>query len=32
VVVKYLREKKVILPPQLNRPRLIGIKGNPGIA
>ena len=31
VVVKYLRDKKVIRPPKLNRPRLIGVKGNPGI-
>lgn len=32
VVVKYLRDKKVIRPPRLNRPQLIGVKGNPGIA
>ncbi len=32
VVVKYLRDRKVIRPPQLNRPRLVGVKGNPGIA
>jgi sulfur-oxidizing protein SoxB len=32
VVASYLRERKVIRPPQLNRPRLIGVKGNPGIA
>jgi sulfur-oxidizing protein SoxB len=32
VVVNYLREKKVIRPPQLNRARLIGVKGNLGIA
>jgi sulfur-oxidizing protein SoxB len=31
VVVKYLRDRKMIRPPQLNRPRLIGIKDNPGI-
>ncbi len=32
VVAKYLREKKVIRPPKVNRPRLIGVSGNPGIA
>ena len=32
VVTRYLRDKKVIRPPTLNRPRLIGVKGNPGIA
>jgi sulfur-oxidizing protein SoxB len=32
VVVNYLRDQKVIRPPRLNRPRLIGVKGNPGIA
>jgi sulfur-oxidizing protein SoxB len=32
LVVKYLRDRKVIRPPKLNRPRLIGVKGNPGIA
>jgi sulfur-oxidizing protein SoxB len=32
VVANYLRDKKVIRPPQLNRARLIGVKGNPGIA
>ena len=32
VVTQYLRDKKVIRPPTLNRPRLIGVKGNPGIA
>jgi len=32
VVVKYLRDRKVIRPPKLNRPQLIGVKGNPGIA
>ncbi|MGQ0523041.1 MAG: thiosulfohydrolase SoxB [Betaproteobacteria bacterium] len=31
VVTKYLRDRKVIRPPQLNRPRLIGVKDNPGI-
>jgi sulfur-oxidizing protein SoxB len=28
----YLRSKKVITPPKLNMPKLIGVKGNPGIA
>jgi sulfur-oxidizing protein SoxB len=32
VVTRYLRDKKVIRPPRLNRPRLIGVEGNPGIA
>ena len=32
VVIKYLREKKVIGPPTLNRPRLLGVSSNPGIA
>ena len=32
VVAKYLRDRKVIRPPKLNRPELIGVKGNPGIA
>ncbi len=32
VVIQYLRDKKVIRPPRLNRPTLIGVKGNPGIA
>ncbi|OGA46823.1 MAG: thiosulfohydrolase SoxB [Betaproteobacteria bacterium RIFCSPLOWO2_12_FULL_62_58] len=32
VVTQYLRDTKVIRPPTLNRPRLIGVKGNPGIA
>jgi sulfur-oxidizing protein SoxB len=32
VVVKYLRDQKVIRAPRLNRPQLIGVKGNPGIA
>jgi sulfur-oxidizing protein SoxB len=32
VVVKYVRDRKVIRPSQPNRPRLIGIKDNPGIA
>ena len=32
IVVKYLRDKKVIRPPILNRPTLVGVEGNPGIA
>jgi len=32
VVATYLRDKKVIRPPKLNRPTLLGVKGNPGIA
>jgi sulfur-oxidizing protein SoxB len=32
VVTTYLRDKKVIRQPVLNRPRLIGVAGNPGIA
>ncbi len=32
IVVKYLRDKKVIRPPKLNRPTLVGVEGNPGIA
>jgi len=31
VVIRYLRDRKVIRPPNLNRPRLIGVRGNPGI-
>jgi sulfur-oxidizing protein SoxB len=31
VVIRYLRERKVIRPPTMNRPRLIGVSGNPGI-
>jgi len=32
VVTRYLRSRKVIRPPVLNRPRVIGVDGNPGIA
>jgi len=32
VVAKYLRDKKVIRPTHLNRPKLLGVTGNPGIA
>jgi sulfur-oxidizing protein SoxB len=31
VVIRYLKERKVIPPPSVNRPRLIGVQGNPGI-
>ena len=31
VVTRYLRDKKVLQPPVLNRPRLTGVAGNPGI-
>ncbi len=32
VVTRYLRDKKVIKPPVLNRPRVTGAAGNPGLA
>jgi S-sulfosulfanyl-L-cysteine sulfohydrolase len=32
VVAQYLRDQKVIKPTALNLPRLVGVKGNPGIA
>ena len=32
VVTRYLRDKKVINPPVLNRPRLTGVADNPGLA
>ena len=32
VVTQYLRDKKVIRPPKLNRPMLVGVEGNPGMA
>jgi sulfur-oxidizing protein SoxB len=32
VVIPYLRDKKVIPPPRLNRPTLFGMAGNSGIA
>jgi sulfur-oxidizing protein SoxB len=32
VVTQYLRDKKVVRPPKLNRPKLVGVTGNPGIA
>ena len=32
IVVRYLRDRKVIRPPKLNRPTLIGVTGNPGMA
>jgi len=32
VVVRYLKDRKVIRPPAVNRPRLVGMTGNPGMA
>jgi len=32
VVTKYLRERKTVAPIRPNVPRLIGVKGNPGLA
>lgn len=32
VVTRYLRDRKVIRPPVLNRPRVTGVTGNPGLA
>jgi sulfur-oxidizing protein SoxB len=32
VVVRYLRDVKIVRPPAVNRPRLLGVEGNPGIA
>ena len=32
VVARYLRDKKTIAPRQLNQPKLLGMKGNPGLA
>ncbi|MDK9704638.1 MAG: thiosulfohydrolase SoxB [Sulfuritalea sp.] len=32
IVARYLRDKKTITPRKLNQPKLIGMKGNPGIA
>ena len=31
VVERYLRDRKVIAPPAVNAPRLIGVAGNPGV-
>jgi sulfur-oxidizing protein SoxB len=31
IVTNYLRDRKVIRPPTLNHPQLIGVRGNPGI-
>jgi sulfur-oxidizing protein SoxB len=31
VVAKYLRDKKTITPRKLNQPKLLGMKGNPGL-
>jgi len=32
LLARYLREKKVVRPRKLNMPRLIGVKGNRGLA
>lgn len=32
VVAQYLRDRKTIPAPKLNLPKLVGVKGNPGIA
>jgi sulfur-oxidizing protein SoxB len=32
VVARYLRDKKTISPRKLNQPKLVGMKGNAGIA
>ncbi|HLQ03148.1 MAG TPA: thiosulfohydrolase SoxB, partial [Burkholderiales bacterium] len=32
VLSRYLRDKKIVRPRELNQPRLIGVKGNLGIA
>ena len=32
VVAKWLRDKKTITPRKLNTPKLVGVKGNPGMA
>lgn len=32
VVTRYLRDRKVIKAPVLNRPRVAGVAGNPGLA
>jgi sulfur-oxidizing protein SoxB len=32
VVAKYLKARKVVKPPVVNQPRLIGVAGNPGMA
>lgn len=32
IVTRYLRDKKVVKPPKLNRPRVTGVAGNPGVA
>jgi sulfur-oxidizing protein SoxB len=29
---QYLRAKKILAPPKLNLPRLVGVEGNPGLA
>ena len=32
VVARHLRDRKVIAPPKLNQPRLVGVGSNPGLA
>jgi sulfur-oxidizing protein SoxB len=32
VVIRYLRATKTVPPLEVNRPRLIGVKDNPGLA
>jgi sulfur-oxidizing protein SoxB len=32
VVVKYLKDRKVVAPRKLNVPRLVGVGGNPGLS
>jgi S-sulfosulfanyl-L-cysteine sulfohydrolase len=32
IVGSYLRDKKIVKPPALNLPKLVGVAGNPGIA
>jgi sulfur-oxidizing protein SoxB len=32
VVMTYLRDRRTVRPPQLNRPRLTGVAGDPGLA
>jgi hypothetical protein len=31
-VSRYLRRKKTVAPRQVNRPRLLGVKDNPGLS
>ena len=32
VVEAYLKDRKMIAPPRVNMPKLVGVDGNPGIA